>query len=127
MTKHVLLFEPFEMLAEMLVLSMEDLGFKVDIGNSDGDGEELTDARHYACVFINLDQNRRDWHSHGLMLATRASQLGVPVVMIPDNPSAQEIIRMEGWLQIKKPFKLDALKDIMERATWQRDAVAGTA
>lgn len=127
MNKYVLLFEPFEMLAKMLVLSMEELGFKVDIGNSAGDGGELTGTRQYACVFINLDQNRRDWHSHGLMLANKASQLALPVVMIPDNPTAQDVIRTKGWLQIKKPFKLDALKDVMERATWARDAVAGSA
>ena len=111
----------------MLVLSMEELGFKVDIGNSAGDGEELVRNRHYACVFINLDQNREDWHSRGLMLADKASQSGLPVVMIPDNPTAQDMIRAKGWLQVRKPFTLVALKDVMERATWARDAVAGSA
>jgi DNA-binding NtrC family response regulator len=127
MTKYVLLFEPFEMLAATLVLSMEELGFKVDIGNSAGDGDELLGPRKYECVFINLDQNRKDWHSHWLMLANKASQLALSVVMIPDNPMAQDVIRKKGWLQIKKPFNLDELKDVMERATWERDALAGSA
>lgn len=127
MAKYVLLFEPFKMVADMLVLSMEELGFKVDLGDPSSDGGDALRARHYACVFINLDQNCKDWHSHGLMLANKASELGLPVVMIPDNTEAQGMIRAKGWLQIKKPFKLDALKDVMERATWERDAVAGSA
>ena len=127
MPKYVLLFEPFENLADMLVLSMEELGFKVDIGRPAGDGEELAREREYACVFINLDQNSHDWHSRGLALANKASALGLPVVMIPDNETAQAVIRAKGWLQIKKPFKLAALKEVMERATWARDAMAGSA
>ena len=127
MSKYVLLFEPYEMLAEMLTLSMEELGFKVDIGNSSCDGDKDLHARQYACVFINLDQNCQDWHAHGLMLADKASKFGLPVVMIPDNPEAQAVIQANGWLQIRKPFKLVALKDVMERATWAQDAVAGSA
>ncbi len=127
MKKYVLLFEPYKILADVLVLSMETLGFKVDIGNSSSDGIDDLRARPYACIFINLDQNYKDWHSHGLMLANKASEIGLPVVMIPDNPEAEDVIQAKGWLQIKKPFKLDALKDVMERATWARDAIAGSA
>lgn len=127
MATWVLLFEPFKMLADMLVLSMEELGFKVDIGDSAGEGLELTSARRYACVFINLDQNSNAWHSRGLMFANKASMLGLPVVMIPDNTAAQEIIRAEGWLQVKKPLKLDDLKNVIEKATFARDSAAGTA
>ena len=127
MTKYALLFEPYKMLADVLVLSMEELGFKVDIGNSSCDGDEALRARQYACVFINLDQNCKDWHSHGLMLADKASKFGLPVVMIPDTLEAEAVIRAKGWLHINKPFDSAALKNVMERATWARDAVAGSA
>ena len=62
MTKYVMLFELYKMLADMLVLSMETLGFEVDVGNSLSDGVDDLRARPYACVFINLDQNCQDWH-----------------------------------------------------------------
>jgi DNA-binding NtrC family response regulator len=127
MTGHVLLFEPFKSLVEVLVLSMEELGYTVDIGDSAGDGSEMTGARRYDCVFINLDQNRGDWQGHGLMLAHKASALGLPVVMIPDDQAAREVIRAKGFLQIGKPFRLADLRDVMALATWASNAPEGSA
>jgi len=127
MTRYVLLFEPYEMLAEMLTLSLNELGFEVDIGDSLCSGDEAFRARRYECVFINLDQSFKGWHSRGLLIANKASDFGLPVVMIPDNADAQDVIRAKGWLQINKPFKLAELKDVMQQATWARNPVAGSA
>ena len=121
MTPQILIVEPYEALAEMLSLSLESMGYSSEIARTDAVDEQQLVRGRFACVFINLDQNDRNFQVGGLKIAELASTLGIPVVMIPDNDVAQRIISERGWIQIRKPFKFEALQRVMELALKHHD------
>ena len=44
-----------------------------------------------------------------------ASDLGIPVIMIPDHETAAQMIDAKGWLRISKPFTMATLQKVIER------------
>ncbi len=116
MSKRVLLLEPYSVVAEVITDLLVDLDFEAQVVTSGVLDENDLRLGGYDCVLINLDQNRSEWRNYGLKLAQMASQLGIPVVMIPDHDIAAKTIDANGWLRINKPFTIKNLQDVIERA-----------
>jgi DNA-binding NtrC family response regulator len=123
--KHVLLIEPYDMIADVIVEILEQLDYEVDVGNSGTLTENDLRARDYHCVLINLDQNASGWRDKGLVLAEFASNVGLPVVMIPDHETATATIEAKGWLHFQKPFSVRDIEDVLLRARSGKPQVSG--
>ena len=95
----ILLIEPYDDVAQVIGLYLEDLGHEFDlVTDASGDGERLI-KECYECVLINVDQNSDEWRDHGLRLAETASRNHTPVVMIADHElddAASQIKRLDG-------------------------------
>jgi DNA-binding NtrC family response regulator len=116
MKKRVLLIEPYDVVADLLTDVLDQLDYVTDVVASGHIDEEELRAKAYRCVFINLDQKKAESRQSGLKLAAIATKLGVPVIMIPDHETADEIIAANGWLRIRKPFTIGNLEDTIAQA-----------
>jgi DNA-binding response OmpR family regulator len=119
MSDCVLLIEPYELVAELLVEVLEDLDYESDVVTSGSVQESDLRAKKYHCVLINLDQNDVGWRNKGLRLAEMASGIGLPVVMIPDHELAIAEIEANGWLHFDKPFTLANVEHVLRAAKRQ--------
>jgi DNA-binding response OmpR family regulator len=119
MRERVLLIEPYELIAELLVEVLENLDYESDVISSGDVRESDLRAKEYHCVLVNLDQNTPGWRNKGLRLAAMASSIGLPVVMIPDHKMAISEIEANGWLHFAKPFTLANVEHVLRAATRQ--------
>jgi DNA-binding response OmpR family regulator len=119
MRECVLLIEPYEFVAELLVEVLEALDYESDVVSSGGVQESDLLAKEYHCVLINLDQNSVGWRNKGLRLAEMASSIGLPVVMIPDHEMAIAEIEANGWLHFDKPFTIANVEHVLRAAKRQ--------
>jgi len=116
MGKRVLLIEPYDHVANIIGLYLEDLGHEFDlVTEARAGGERLTEAA-YDCVLINVDQNSDQWWDHGMRLGERASRLRIPVVMIADHKVDAATAAAKGCTVIRKPFTLEKLETAITRA-----------
>jgi DNA-binding NtrC family response regulator len=120
MSKHVLLLEPYEAIANVIKDLLDQLGYQTDVLTSGTVDTNDLHRKPYHCVLINLDQNTSGWHDDGLRLATLASRSGIPVVMIPDHATAASTIEANGWLRLKKPFSIGNLQNAISLAVAKR-------
>jgi DNA-binding response OmpR family regulator len=116
MRERVLLIEPYELIADLLVEVLDHLDYVSDIKSSGSVQESDLRAKEYHCVLINLDQNSVGWRNKGLRLAEMASDIGLPVVMIPDHEMAIAEIEANGWLHFDKPFTLANVEHVLRAA-----------
>jgi DNA-binding NtrC family response regulator len=114
MSKRVLLVEPYLDLARIMSEMLLDGGHEVDVAMTGYEMRVALKARTYACVLLNLDQNRA--LDYGLELAEEASLAGARIILIPDFLGDPKIIAANGWLQLKKPFTVEKLVDMVKRA-----------
>ena len=98
MSKRILLLEPYGAVADVIKDLLDQLDYVADVETSGHVNEHDLRSRGYHCVLVNLDQNRTDWRDYGLRLATIASGLGIPVVMIPDHETAAKTIKENGGI-----------------------------
>jgi hypothetical protein len=115
-SKRILLLEPYGAVADVIKDLLDQLDYVADVETSGHVNEHDLRRRGYHCVLVNLDQNRTDWRDYGLRLATIASGLGIPVVMIPDHETAAKTIKENGWLRLRKPFTIENLEKTLNRA-----------
>jgi DNA-binding NtrC family response regulator len=116
MSKRVLLLEPYDVVAAVITDLLDQLGYAADVVTSGSIDKTYLQEKSYHCVLVNLDQNRTEWQDYGLRLAQMASDLGIPVIMIPDHETAAQMIDAKGWLRISKPFTMANLQKVIERA-----------
>jgi DNA-binding NtrC family response regulator len=121
MSRRILLVEPYDVLADLLVDILEHLDYETVVVSSGTIRESDLRETEYHCVLINLDQNSSRWRNKGLRLAEVASKVGLPVVMIPDHATATAIIEANGWLHFQKPFTLANVEHVMRAARRQPD------
>jgi hypothetical protein len=114
MSRRILLIEPYPGLAETFGMFLEEMDCDFDIVPTCGAGESCLTQRPYGLATINIDQNDSDWHDKGLLIAERAKELGIPVVMIADHQLDATTISENGWLAIRKPFTLERFKSVIE-------------
>jgi DNA-binding response OmpR family regulator len=119
MRECVLLIEPNDLVAELLVNVLEVLDYESDVLTSGRVQESDLRAKHYRCVLIDLDQNSVGWRNKGLRLAEMATRSGLPVVMIPDHEMAITEIEGNGWLHFDKPFTLANVERVLLAAKRQ--------
>jgi CheY-like chemotaxis protein len=112
----ILLVEPYQDIAEILGLYLEDLGYQFDLVTNTDVDEEYLASKSYDCVLVNIDQNSDSWRDAGLRLAEKASRLSVPVVMIADHAFAAQAATAKGWKPIQKPFTLERLRSAISQA-----------
>jgi DNA-binding response OmpR family regulator len=115
-SKRILLLEPYGAVADVIKDLLDQLDYTADVETSGHVNEHDLRSRGYHCVLVNLDQNRTDWRDYGLRLATIASGLGIPVVMISDHETAAKTIKENGWLRLRKPFTIENLENTLNRA-----------
>jgi DNA-binding NtrC family response regulator len=116
MAKRVLLVEPYDVIADILVEILDQLHYETEVIESDSFRRKDLRAGEYHCVLINIDQNSTEWRDNGLRLAAMASQAGLAVVMIPDHETGDKVIRANGWLHLHKPFTINDIDDVITRA-----------
>ena len=116
MSGRVLLVEPYEEIADVITGVLEDLNYQIDVVTSGRLTAKDLRNNGYRCVFINLDQNSSGCRNEGLRLAEIASELGVPVVLIPDHATAHATIQKNGWLSLTKPFTVEHLEQVIAAA-----------
>jgi DNA-binding response OmpR family regulator len=97
MPKRILLVEPYQDIADLLGLYLEDLGYQFDLVVHTEVDEEYLAGRSYDCILVNIDQNSESWRDAGLSHAEKASRLSVPVVMIADHALAAQVAAAKGW------------------------------
>lgn len=117
MSRRVLLLEPYEAVADLIMELLDELDYEAVIETSGRLDAEVLKSGTYHCVLVNLDQNRSTWRDYGLKLAAMASERGVPVIMIPDHEIAAKTIDANGWLRLEKPFTAQGLQKVLARAT----------
>jgi len=112
----ILLIEPYDEVANVIGLYLEDLGHEFDlVTDASGEGERLI-KECYECVLINIDQNSNQWRDHGLRLAETASRNHTPVVMIADHELDAATANARGWSALRKPFTLEKLESAIAHA-----------
>jgi DNA-binding NtrC family response regulator len=116
MGKRVLLIEPYDHLANIIGLCLEDLGYEFDLATNGATGGRRLSEGTYDCVLINIDQNSDEWEDQGIYLGKRASSRHIPVVMIADHKIDAATATAKGCTVVRKPFTLDKLKTAISRA-----------
>ena len=114
--RSVLIVEPYEGLARLLSLALEDLGYTPVLADCRQVNDEELVPTNYACAFVNLDQGSAAWSEEGSRLARVAYRQGLSVVVIPDDTAARDQARDEGWIHISKPFTAEVLARALDRA-----------
>ncbi len=116
MTSRVLLIEPYDDIATIIGLYLEDLGHEFDLVTDAGAGEQRLTAAAYDFVLINVDQNSNDWRDQGMRLARRAAGHQIPVVMIADHKLDAATAASKGWTVLRKPFTLEKIETAISQA-----------
>jgi len=115
MRERMLLIEPYDDVADVISLYLEELGYEFDIVANAGAEAELLIGEPYECVLINVDQSNNQWRGQGVHLAETASRNHTPVVMNaerePDAATAES-----GWVPLRKPFTLEKLETAIAQA-----------
>jgi CheY-like chemotaxis protein len=116
MGERVLLIEPYDDLANIIGLYLEDLGHDFDlVTDAEAGGARLSEAA-YDCVLINVDQNSDLWWDQGMHLGEPASRLRIPVVMIADHKVDAATAAAKGCPVIRKPFTSKKLETALAHA-----------
>jgi DNA-binding NtrC family response regulator len=105
MARRILIVEPYEDLAELLVLYVNELGYEFDLLTNAEVDEEHLNSNSYDCVLINADQNSG---AAGIRLAETAGRASTPVVFIADHATAASSVPAEGWKPLQKSFTQSA-------------------
>lgn len=115
-TVKIALADDQEDLRRLLVMLLEDLGYRVVCAV--GSGRELLDQcfedEKVDVVLVDLDMPELD----GLAAAEEIAQKGVPVVLISGHPDAEQVVLEHEPIvaRVTKPASVEALQEAIQKA-----------
>jgi DNA-binding NtrC family response regulator len=116
MGKRALSIEPYDRLANIIGLCLQDLGHEFDLATDARiSGDRLSEVA-YDRILTNVDQNRNEWRLRGLRLGGHACDPGIPVVMIADHKTDAASAAAKGCTVIRKPFMPEKLATAIAHA-----------